>query len=354
MRYVALPCLREGMFLAKSIYTANNELLLAKGQKLISKYIYKLQAWGFPGVYIDDDLSKDIEIVNVIKDELRYKTINTVKNVFIYSKTGDQENFEKSFDESKKQVSSMVNEILDNSKLMLNMVDLKIVNDYTYYHSVNVAVVAIALGMAMGYNYHKLYWLGLGALMHDVGKVFVPEKILNKNSSLTDEEFLEIRKHPKTGYDYLKKNCIMPETTFLSVLQHHERFNGSGYPYGLSGDEITIDSRIIAVSDVYDAMISDRPYRKGLPHSEVIDYIVGQSAMLFDPDIVRVFYKKIAPYPVGSVVCLSNGERGIVLENFESDQKRPKIRIIDDSKHYRDVYMGNKDYENIPIISCDY
>ncbi|MDR3552203.1 MAG: HD-GYP domain-containing protein [Clostridia bacterium] len=342
------------MILAKNLYGANNELLLAHGQRLIGKYILKLQTLGYQGVYIDDDLTKDIDIVNVIKDELRHKTISTVKNVYIYSKTGDQRNLDKSFDDTKNLVSNMVDEILNNKTVMLNMIDLKVFNDYTFYHSVNVAILAIVLGMAMGYSYKSLYRLGLGALLHDVGKVFVPAEILDKPSALTGEEFNQIKQHPHYGYEYLINNCVLPSEAYTVVLQHHERYNGSGYPYGLIGSKISRDGKIIAISDVYDAMVSDRPYRKALPHSDVIEYIIGKSETLFDPEVVQVFFKKIAPYPVGTLVQLSNGEKGIVLQNFESMGARPDIRIIDDENHVRDICLrSNKDYLSVTITGCE-
>jgi HD-GYP domain-containing protein (c-di-GMP phosphodiesterase class II) len=112
---------------------------------------------------------------------------------------------------------------------MVNMVDLKIFNDYTFSHSVNVAVLAIVMGLAMKYSYNGLYNLGLGALLHDVGKVFIPKEILDKPGKLTNVEFTKIKQHPQFGYDYLIKNCVLPDEAYTVVLQYHERYNASGY-----------------------------------------------------------------------------------------------------------------------------
>lgn len=355
MRYVAIGCLREGMILAKSLYSVNNDLLLSRGQKLIISYIIKLKQLGYQGIYIEDDISKDIEIENVIKDELRQKTINTVKDVFQNTRSGNKRSLEKSIGSSKRLVCDMVDQILDKRNTMLNIIDLKTFDDYTYYHSVNVAVLAISLGVAMGYNSSRLYNLGLGALFHDVGKVFIPKELLNKSAKLTDEEFKQIKEHPQLGCRYLVTNFSFSHDAYNTVMQHHERFDGSGYPFGLQGDQITQNGKIIAISDVYDAMVSDRPYRKALPRAYVLEYIVSQNRTMFDPDVVHVFTRKIAPYPVGTFVYLSNGEKGIVIRNYEFFGNRPSVRIIDGKgKAVRDVCLkDDKRYLNVVISGSD-
>lgn len=355
MRYIPTGCLREGMTLARNLYGANNELVLAHGQRLNERYIYKLHRLGYSGIYIDDDISRDIEIVNVIKDELRQKSVVTLKNVFASTASHDEKKIEKNVDDSKGLVYNMVDDIMSNRSVMFNMIDLKVYNDYTFYHSVNVAVLAILLGMGMGYNYTNLYKLGLGALLHDVGKVFLPEAILNKPAALTREEFCEMKKHPKIGYDYLSKNCSLPTEAHSVSLQHHERFDGTGYPYGLAGDNISLNGRVTAVSDVYDAMVSDRPYRRALPRAEAIEYIISANDTLFDPEVVDVFFRKIAPYPVGSMVRLSNGERGLVILNHENFGSRPDVRILsDDNEVVKDVsLMDDMEYLSVTVISCD-
>lgn len=350
MRYVPSSCLREGMILGKNLFGDTCTLFLSQGQKLTLKNIQAINSLGYQGIYISDFLSKDIEIVNVISDELRQKAISAVKNVFIASNKEDKNSLDKSFEESKNLVNEMINDIINNKVLMVNMVDIKMFNDYTFSHSVNVAVLAIVMGLAMDYSFNNLYKLGLGSLLHDIGKVFIPKEILDKPSILTNEEFAIIKKHPQIGYDYLVKNCILPLEAYNIVLQHHERFNGSGYPNGLIGSKTNMNSKIVAIADVYDAMVSDRPYRKGLPPSEVVEYIICQSKEFFDPEVVKVFYKKIALYPVGTVVQLSNGEKGIILENFESFANRPRLRIVFDENSFKEINLKeDKDYLNVTI-----
>jgi HD-GYP domain-containing protein (c-di-GMP phosphodiesterase class II) len=177
-------------------------------------------------------------------------------------------------------------------------------------------------------NKDQLCDLGFAAILHDIGKVFVKKEILSKESALDDAEFEEMKHHPSLGYDYIKKVSKVSNASKIGILHHHEKFGGGGYPDNLMEEAISLYGRIIAIADVYDAMTSDRPYRKGIIPSEVIEYIMGCSNTLFDPDLVNLFIRKIAPYPIGTTVNLSNGLTGIVVENYESFSMRPKLRIF--------------------------
>lgn len=338
MRYIPIGCLREGMVLGKNLYMPGGELLLAHDMPLTPRSIQTIHRLGYQGVYIRDNLSEDLEIENVIKDELRQKAVDSVRNVFMSSGQGDAKKLVQGFETSRNMVSQMVDEILGNQNLMINMVDLKVYNDYTFYHSVNVAVLSVLMGVSLNYSYGGLLRLGLGAILHDIGKVFIPSALLNKPGRLTDEEMEEMKKHPKTGYDYLVNHAVFPSESYTAVLQHQERYNGSGYPYGLKGRQIGRNGKIIAVADVYDAMTSDRPYRRGIFPSEVMEYIIGGSSSMFDPEVVKVFVRKVAPYPVGMIVRLSNGEEALVVKNYEGFGMRPRVRILE-----------NRDGERRPV-----
>jgi HD-GYP domain-containing protein (c-di-GMP phosphodiesterase class II) len=165
-------------------------------------------------------------------------------------------------------------------------------------------------------------------MLHDIGKVFIPKEILNKPGRLSDEEFEAIKSHSVKGHEYLKKFFDMPASSSSGVLQHHERFNGSGYPAGIKGNKITPFGKIIAIADVYDALTSKRAYRDAIDPSEAIEYIMGGCGSLFDPALVDIFLKKIAPYPIGTCVSLSNGMTGLVSENYSDCCLRPKVKII--------------------------
>lgn len=327
MRYIPTSCLQEDMVLAKSLYGNDGILLLQEGQSLTQVFINCIAGHGFQGVYIADKLSEEIEIQSVINDELRNSAVKAVRDIYVQSQTvALSRNMSAS---AKAIVRNIVEEIINNRNIMINMIDLKSYDNYTYHHSVNVCVLSIVLGVALGMNRAKLYKLGLGALLHDLGKVFVDKTIIEKPGPLTPEEFQEVKKHPGLGYQYLAKAQFnLPMSALIGVLQHHERMDGSGYPEGLSGKEIDKLSRVISIADVFDAMTSDRPYRSAMMPSEVMEYLMGGSGTLFDSDLVYLFTRKVATFPLGTCVLLSNGLTGIVVENYEDCCLRPKVKLV--------------------------
>lgn len=325
MRYVPINCLRDGMVVGKNLIGNNNQILLKTGTQVTDKYIAKLEELGFNGIYVIDNLSKDIYIQSIIDDNLRQKTTNDLKKLFIIEDT--KKNREFKFNQIQLQVENIVDEIINNKNLMINMIDLKTFDEYTFAHSVNVAVLSIVIGLGLNMKRESLYRLGLGALLHDMGKVFVGTDIVNKPSKLTEEEFEKMKEHSKLGYDYLKKEFDLFPSSYRGVIDHHEKFDGTGYPSNLKGDKISLNGRIIAIADVYDALTSNRPYRKGMLPSEAIEYIMSTTGQHFDPEITKVFLKKIAPYPLGTCVKLSSGLEGIVIKNYNDTSLRPKLRI---------------------------
>lgn len=325
MRFVASSCLREGMRLARPLYR-NVDTMLAAGVVLNDQYIASIQRCGFPGVYIEDDISKDIEVNTMISDELRMSTMRSLNKVIEHAATVSPTT--KAPDISR-QVESIVDELFANKDVMVNILDLSGYDDYTCSHSLNVAILSIVLSMGMGFPRSETIGIGTGALLHDIGKVFVPKSILLKNSRLTDEEFGIIKKHPADGYQYIYKRYNIPLRYCDTILDHHEKYDGGGYPNGKKGTDISLFGRVCAVADVYDALVSKRPYRDALPPCECVEYVMGAAGTQFDPRVVDVFARHIAPYPVGTSVKLSNGWVGLVVENYISYSLRPKIRIYE-------------------------
>lgn len=351
MRFVPANCLREGMKVAKTLYGRNSEKLLIEGVILNKNYIESIRRMSFAGVYIDDDLSRDIEIINTISDELRIETMNGIKKAFIEAKNiGDPR---ARVDEINTHVETIIDELLSSKNMMVNMLDLKCFDNYTYLHSVNVAVLSIITGIALGLDRGVLSRLGLSAILHDIGKVFIDINIVNKPGVLTDEEAEEMKRHPTLGFNYAKDKLKLSTTSYIGILEHHEKFDGSGYPGGRYGTQISMFARIITVADIYDALSSERPYRKAMSPSEAMEYIMGGWGTMFDPAIAGTFIRKIAPYPIGTSVKLSNGYTAIVLENYENYCLRPRVRVY--RVNGRDVepfelnLMNDRDLLNIVI-----
>jgi HD-GYP domain-containing protein (c-di-GMP phosphodiesterase class II) len=326
MRFVPAGCLREGMEIAKPLYGRNNEILLMAGVRLNQKYIDSIGRKRFPGVYINDDLSRDIEIVTVISDELRIEASRGIKKLFTEIRDhGDPGAKMRSI---LQQVDGIIEELLANKSVMVNMIDLKCFDNYTYMHSVNVAVLSVVMGIALGLERETLSRLGLSAILHDIGKVFISNKIINKPGTLTDKEFEEMKKHCQLGHDYARTQIKLSQAVCTGIVDHHEKYDGSGYPNGKKGGEISRFGKIIVLADIYDALTSERPYRKALSPSDAIEYVLGGVESLFDPRVSSAFIRKVAPYPVGSTVRLSSGDTAIVLENYEEVCLRPRVRVI--------------------------
>lgn len=351
MRFIPVDNLKDGMILGRRLIGKNGELLLNKGVAIHSSYIDKIKSLGYNRICIDDEISKDIEIKEIISDNLRYKTVNTVKTFYKSIERGQEVT-----DTQKYNFSALVNEILDNlledKNVMINMVDLKIFDDYTFFHSVNVGILSMSMGVSLNYSRNELYNLGIASILHDIGKVYVPKEILNKPGKFNDEEFSIMKTHSHKGYEYLLNNFDIPPVAALAVLDHHERFDGSGYPNHKTSDKISPYGKIISIMDVYDALTSDRPYRKAMSPSNAIEYIMGNSGSHFNSEYVDLFLKRISPYPVGTIVDLSNNSVGIVMENYTDCCLRPKIKILEQNKVKVTPYIVNlrNDREYLDII----
>lgn len=327
MRFVPVNCIKEGMILGRKIQGKNDELMLNTGSVIHASYIEKLKNMGYIGVYIDDDLSDDIQINEVISQSLRFKAINSIKSVFTIIETG-KDLPKDTVDNICNLIDDITDSVLNNRNILTNLIDLKVFDDYTYYHSVNVGILSIIMGASLNLNKNRLCHLGLAAMLHDIGKVFISKKILNKPDKLTQDEFEVIKFHPLKGYEYLKKFFDIPISSYNAVLQHHERFDGFGYPKGFKGNKINLYGKIIAIADVYDALTSKRPYREAMAPSDAMEYIMSGYGSLFDPVLVKIFMQKVAPYPIGTCVALSNGSTGLVTENYSDYCLRPKIKIF--------------------------
>ncbi|GAB6181424.1 hypothetical protein JCM14036_27430 [Desulfotomaculum defluvii] len=211
---------------------------------------------------------------------------------------------------------------------------------YTYVHSINVALLSVLVGLEMGYNRQGLADLATGALLHDLGKLLIPKDILNKPGSLTPREFTIIKNHPLIGM-----NIIMPlvdsREFVTTVRQHHERWDGKGYPDGIKGDEIHPNAQIIAVADVFDALTTDRPYRPGFPPYHAVEIIMKGEGQEFSPRVVQAFLKTVVLYPENTRVTLNTGEVGMVVGVPTRSPTRPRIKVI------YSPYEQNSEYEQI-------
>ncbi|KYH35723.1 cyclic di-GMP phosphodiesterase response regulator RpfG [Clostridium tepidiprofundi DSM 19306] len=326
MRLVPIECIKEGAFLGKTIYDNDGRILLRQGVILNNNYIDRIRQLGIFSLYINDEYSS-AEIEDIIKPELRQKSIKTLKNYFSHIQNYHKKN-EEYFSSIFDIANSIIDELAGRNDLMVNLVDIKSMDNYTYQHSVNVAILSLIIGIQLQLNKDELYKLCTGALLHDIGKVFIPKEIIQKKEKLLPEEYDLIKEHTTKGYNYLKNNIDISPVSRIIILQHHEKVNGTGYPDGKKGNDINKLARIVAIADVYDALTSDRPYRRAMSPNEAIEYILGSGQTYFDFEMVKVFSECIVPYPVGTLVRLSNNDVAVVEKIFPHFALRPIVKVI--------------------------
>jgi HD-GYP domain-containing protein (c-di-GMP phosphodiesterase class II) len=203
--------------------------------------------------------------------------------------------------------------------------------DYLYQHSLNASILATNLGSARGYNKIKLTDLCASTLLHDIGILKVPREIIMKPSTLTKEENDLIKKHPAYGLELLENIKNPPESAAEVIYEHHERIDGTGYPEGKTGEEISEYAKIVAIVEVYEAITHPRPYHRNIPY-EGARMIVQEARTSFEPEFVKLFLNYITPYPPGSMVLLNNHEVGRVVHINEGLPLRPIVEIIYDSE----------------------
>ena len=353
MTFVPIDQLEEGMMLDRDVYlydcTTSKIAMLRSGQILTQSYISKLDELDILGAYIHSDEKKEIFRSNSpIKRELKQEAISSVQRVFeMFDKTAQNINIS-CINQTMEVSKKLVNALKNNREAKISIANLKMYDDYTYNHSFGVSVLSIAIGLSMELKTNDLYELGFCALLHDIGKMSVPIEIIAKPAKLTSEEFQIVKQHPAKGAEFFLKHRLANKRVCAGVLTHHEKFNGTGYPNGLIGEQIPLFGRIISVADVYDALTSVRPYRDPSSPAEAIEYIMGSSGNAFDVSIVEAFLKKVSPYPIGSCVKLSNGEIAIIAEQNEFHPLRPIIRLFNNPEKTLDLYR-ERDFQNIVI-----
>lgn len=326
MIYLPVKFLEPGMVLARSVPSANPRVaLLVNGQRLTQDAIGSLLQHGIKGLYIENAYSDDIEYEEILDPEQKAQILSQIKTQF------DKVTKQRLVPDYKVITSvaeSIVMSVLQQGPVLHSVMDIRDYDGYTYSHSLYVGIIAVILGKSMNMNAAQLDGLAKAGILHDIGKLDIPAKIINKPGALTMEEYELIKEHPLRAVTRLRGLSGCGEAVLQGIVTHHECFDGSGYPGGLSGRNIPQYGKILAIADVYDALNSKRSYRDAWSPAKVIDYITSRSGTHFDPDILQSFLSAIAAYPVGSVVRLSDGCTAIVIRNNPGMALRPTIRLI--------------------------
>ena len=258
-------------------------------------------------------------------EQVRTRAVSQVQQIFHSIQTGKTPDTRGAI----KLAEDMVASIIRNPDAMVWLSQLRSKDEYTALHSVNVCVLSLAFGRHMGLAEGKLLQLGLGALLHDVGKLRVPSDVLNKPERLTAAEFRLIQLHPAHGLDILGGSHHQAATTVLDIAySHHERCDGRGYPRGLKAGALTLFSRMVAIVDVYDALSSDRIYHKGMSSDETLAKLYDWSQRELDARLVGQFIQCLGLFPVGTLVELSSAEIGVVIEINRRQPRKSKVLLV--------------------------
>lgn len=232
----------------------------------------------------------------------------------------------------KKVVSSLVDSIVRNPNAIICLTQLKNRDEYTAQHSINVCILTVTIGRHLGMAENSLNLIGMGALLHDIGKMKTPLEILNKPDRLTDEEFRIMKSHPEQGRKILEEAGGIPDSVIDIAFSHHERLAGHGYPRGIPTDQISPWSKIVAIVDVYDAITSDRCYHDGMSPTQALTKMYEWRIRDFDPELLEQFIQCIGIYPIGTLVELTSGEVGLVISVNTELRLKPKVLLILDEK----------------------
>lgn len=315
MRYLPINQVPENSILAMPVYNDRGNVFLNANCVLKRAYLERLKEYGFAGLYIYDDISDTVVVKQLLSEELRIATVRALKTL--------------NLDACRIMAHSIVDELLNHPDISVEMVNICSFDSYTYLHCMNVAVLSVIVGIASGMTDEQLKNISQAALLHDLGKLCISQEILNKNGALTDEEMEVMRTHPEEGYKMVKGNVLMPSVVKNAILCHHENEDGSGYPRGISSEEIHPFSKIIHVCDVYDALVSKRVYRDALNPAEALEYLMSNCGVMFDMIYVQKLMKYVAPYPTGITVELSNGKQALITQQNPANRCRPKVVILD-------------------------
>lgn len=340
--------LKPGMKIDQSIVDRLGRNLVTRGSILDEYIIDSMLKMGIMTVYIQEGTIEPEDIESKISPDIKRKIeklhtddpakVNLSASVrkrvsegiqFIYNNAES----DKLANATDSIASDLMKAIDSNDAIAIDINELKTSDEYTFKHSVDVATIAMILGKQQGLSKQQVYELGVSGLLHDVGKTRIPIEILNKPARLNDDEFAIMKQHSVYGYHMLEKKGEFNKEICYAVLQHHEKINGKGYPLGFNEKQITPYAKILSVADIYDALVTERPYKSAFSQRDAVEMIMSMTGEL-DMTAMKSFLESMILYPVDSIVVLSNGEKAKVVKNSPHYILRPTVVGIESGKVY--------------------
>lgn len=332
MRLLPIYQCEPGMKLAKKIFSSDGIVLLGDNQELTTRLISRLEECGVQYVYIADPRTEDVDAPSILSEETFRMSIKEIRTSFreLMSRPNTRKGSTYPFiaQPFRNVMNSIIDELSGQKEAVIMLMNMGTVDHYLYQHSLNVGVYTTLLGIAHGYSRDEVMTLGMGALLHDVGKTQISSELLNKPGALTCEEYEVMKTHAQLGFELLKDEPNMPLLAAHCAYQHHERLDGSGYPRGIQRDEIHEYAKWVGLVDSYDAMTTNRSYSSPILPHDAMERLFAGSGTLYEQSMLELFRDKVAIYPIGISVRLSSGERGVVVDMNHSYPQRPIVRIL--------------------------
>ncbi len=351
MRQITLSEARPGMILARYIMSGSGRILLAPDIALTEEYLRKLASLAVSTIFIRDPDHPDIETPEYLSVQTQQRALAILDTTMKQLVRG--ETFAPDAVDS--VASDIVEDLLMQQNLTIHLSGIMTHDDDTLAHSLNCSIYSAILARVAGYSIPQIKEITSGALLHDVGKMFVEKTILNKPGRLTEEEYAAVMVHAEHGFKALiAKRWELSSLVAHMAWQHHERINGEGYPRKLRGNEILPYARMLAITDVYEAITVNRPYRRAMTPDAIYDTIHSGLGSEFDADFGQLFLSKLAIYIAGMRVALNTGETGIVAAVPEETPQRPVVRLIahpDGSPYKPPKEINLADHPKIQILS---
>lgn len=352
MKKIPVEELKPGMRFSKAVYIDSSNMLVNANVQIQEDDIKRLMKWGIIEVSTEGEiLTSSFQAGNITSEQ--FNVILDEYNVLVSLKDSVQEIHDRTVKEVIKIHTAIKNDrmfhiqdltkavediyqlIRQNSNVFLFLQRSESNKDLMAVHSVNAAFYAMVIGHALKYNRSRTKDLGIGVLLINAGMIQIPGYIVNKEGNLNDHELLQIKNHPILGYQALKKLGNIAEEIAVISLQHHEQFDGSGYPKKLKGIDISEFARIASVADNYEAMLEKKSYRARNYFYQAMKQLVATGSRKFDPVILRVFISILSVYPIGSVVQLNTNKIGVVIGSFKDRPMRPVVKLIRDENNVK-------------------
>lgn len=358
MRWIALKFAKPGLVLARRITDERGRTLLSEGMVLSDSLIRRLNRVGVRAVCVENSSTEDVIVKDQVEEYTKQELLGVTYDTLAELSTGSfSSKLKPTF--LKKRFSPILNDVIQQLRTnngagdQLGSVYLR--DGELFHHSVNVTFYALTVGIQLGLTDVELLDLGVGTTLHDVGKLQISDTVLKKPGRLTDEEFQLIKLHATYGYEALKEMPDISSKSALIALQHHERLDGSGYPFGLTEADIHPFSQTTSVVDVYEALTANRVYRAAyLPH-EALAILLDEKGTRLSATVVDAFLQTISIYPLGMSVRLSNGHSAVVIKPSAYNNQVPIVRAIED-EHGRPITpyeLNLVESSDIHIVTCE-